>query len=308
MIRGMTTLTAFLKKAPCNDGIREITLHLASTGQKIRDEIHISATKKDQAQNATGDTQSALDLTTDRIIKEALRQSDHVTTAASEEQENCYDLPAKKGSYFVAYDPYDGGSIGDTNISFGSIFGIWKNNPIAKKVGTDLVAACYIIYGPRVIFVLSIKGHGVQLFELNNDNIFLLVTTNMTIAQKAKHVAPGNLRASLSDQKYRCVIDHWLRSAYTLRYTGAFVTDINHIILKGDGIFTYPAEEKYPAGRLRLLYECAPLTLIVQEAGGSGQTQNGTNILNEIITDHHQRTTVIIGSSSEVETITKLLQ
>jgi len=304
----MIPLSEFLQKQKCSDGTSSIIEHIAHAGILIRSEIHITATKKDQLQNATGDIQSALDLTTDRIIKEALTQCDYVTTAASEEQETCYTLKAKKGDYFVAYDPYDGGSVGDTNISFGSIFGIWEKNPLNGSVGKKLVAACYILYGPRVTFVVSLKGGGTHLFELDNDQNFHLVTRDMIITTDAHHFAPGNLRASLTDKKYRAVIDHWLSSAYTLRYTGAFVTDVNHILLKRDGIFVYPSEEKYPTGRLRLLYECAPLTLIIQEAGGHGCTQNGTNILNEMITNHHQRTTIIIGSSEEVEIVTKLLQ
>lgn len=304
----MTTLSKFLKQKDCDPRVHSIVEHIAQAGILIRDEIHITATKKDQLQNATGDRQSALDITTDRIVKETLQHSDCVATAASEERDELYHLPAKKGHYFVAYDPYDGGSVGDANISFGSIFGIWSDNPLTKAVGTDLVAACYILYGPRVIFVLSLRGGGTHLFELNNELVFHCIKQNLVIAQEAKRFAPGNLRASLTDKKYSTVIDHWLSNAYTLRYTGAFVTDVNHILLKGDGIFTYPAEEKYPTGRLRLLYECAPLTMIIQEAGGRGTTQNGRNILNEIITDHHQRTSIIIGSGAEVGIITRLLQ
>lgn len=304
----MITLLDFLKQKDCDPSMHAIVVQIAQAGTLIRDEIHITATKKDRLQNATGDTQSALDITTDKIIRKALERSDYVSTAASEEQDEIYHLEASKGKYFVAYDPYDGGSVGDTNISFGSIFGIWTKNPLNKKVGADLVAACYLLYGPRVIFVLSLRGSGTHFFELNNDKIFYLVKQDLVINKDAHHFAPGNLRASAIDKKYRTVIDHWLSSAYTLRYTGAFVTDVNHILLKGDGIFTYPAEDKYPTGRLRLLYECAPLTMIVQEAGGSGTTQYGNNILSEEITGHHQRTSIVIGSHEEVQKVCSLMK
>lgn len=304
----MTTLSHFLSKKNDNKHLTAIIEGIATAGIAIRGDIHINATKKNQEENATGDTQSALDLITDTIVRDVLEETNCVATAASEERESCYHFDSSKASYFVAYDPYDGGSVGDANISFGSIFGIWSKDPLHSPVGKDLVASCYIIYGPRVTFVLSIKGEGSHLFELGNDNIFYLVSSNLQISKEAHHFAPGNLRTSMTHIKYRKVLDRWLNNAYTLRYTGAFVTDINHILLKGNGIFTYPAEEKYPNGRLRLLYECAPLAMITEEAGGKGSTEHGTAILDEIIDDHHQRSTVVIGSSSEVLAVTKILQ
>ena len=124
----------------------------------------------------------------------------------------------------------------------------------------------------------------------------------------AKHFAPGNLRAGNINKKYQALINSYMDKEYTLRYSGGMVPDINHMLAKGEGIFTYPANPpKYPEGKLRLLFECNPFSFLIEQAGGA--SSNGHKAIMDIkITSLHQRTPIYLGSKKEVDHAVKTLK
>lgn len=303
----MQSLPHYLTQKDVDTRLQSIIISLATASKYINAEIRMKNTEKNRDANATGDTQSTLDLIADDIIQLHLTQTNIVKAIASEEQEGVVVNNDATEDFFVAYDPYDGGSVGDANITFGSIFGIWSEDPMGHTAGEHLVASCYTLYGPRVTFVIASGENAIALFELNEVGEFLLVRDDFSIAPEAKHFAPGNLKATTTNAQYRTIVDEWISASKKLRYSGALVTDINHILIKGDGIFTYPADEDYPTGRLRLLYEGVPLGFLLTCAGGSATDQTDTSLSEIPVTDYHQRTSLALGSKNEVSSVASKL-
>jgi fructose-1,6-bisphosphatase I len=256
--------------------------------------------------NTHGEDQLALDVLSDQIFCNVLSESDLVASFASEEQEEQVSINGENGAYSVAFDPLDGSSLVDVNISVGSIFGVWQGNGFVGKTGADMKAAGYFQYGPRTSFVLAIGGKTVE-FVLNELGEYHLSQGDLKISDEAKIFAPGNLRAIAERPEYKRVLDYFLVNQKTLRYAGGMVPDINSIFMKGQGIFTYPSHSKYPSGKLRLLYECAPMAYLVSAAGGKAVDEKGEPILAIACKDLHQRTSIFLGSRNDVNTTVKLL-
>lgn len=301
----MTHLAAYLAQHTLPEAERDIVLALARAGKYVNAAVRLRDTFKDGSANASGDTQSSLDITSDAIFVEHLTDSGVVRTIGSEERDELVICADARADYFVAFDPYDGGSVGDANITFGSIVGVWADNPLGAPdgIGTQLRIALTILYGPRVTLLLALpEAQGVALFELDEVGEFLLVRDNITIDKHSTYFAPGNLKACATSPAYRALVDHWITGGSKLRYAGALVTDIGHMLLKGGGIFAYPADDDYPQGRLRLLYEGAPLAYMLARAGGVGVTTDGTPLLDVVATTPHQRTTLLLGSPENVRT------
>lgn len=120
--------------------------------------------------------------------------------------------------------------------------------------------------------------------------------------------APGNLRACASRKSYLDLLNYWAEQQYTLRYSGGMVPDVGQILLKGKGIFTYPGYDEQPDGKLRLLYECAPMAMIMEQAGGKAVNDKGERILDLKIENLLQRTPILIGSAAEVDRALKYLE
>ncbi len=304
----MITLEGYLEKKSINQDLQKIITSLARASKYVNAEIRMKDTEKCEGENASGDIQSPLDIESDKIIHEHLIKSNLVKTIASEEKPNLAINSNSTKDYFVAYDPYDGGSVGDVNITFGSIFGIWSNDPMGENIGKNLVASCYTLYGPRVTFVFAINDNTVALFELNEVGDFLFVRDKFKVDKDIKIFAPGNLKATIKSKAYKNILDIWITSGKKLRYSGALVTDINHILLKENGIFTYPSDEKNPNGRLRLLYEGAPLGYVLKCAGGYAKTENGISLFDLKVTNHHQTASFVLGSKNEVNNVVSIFQ
>ncbi|MBI5156023.1 fructose-1,6-bisphosphatase [Candidatus Peregrinibacteria bacterium] len=221
--------------------------------------------------NLFGEEQLSLDVLADRIIMDNLKVSGLVANAISEEseEETVFEHELKDETYSVAYDPLDGSSLVDTNLAIGSIFSIYKSGPFIGKTGREQVAALYAVYGPRTTLVYT-TGKGVHEFTLNDVYEYSLTREDIKISDTSKYFAPGNLRAAQDNPKYKKLVDDWMLKGYTLRYSGGMVPDLNHILLKGQGIFTYPPfPPKYPNGKLRLLFECNPFAFLMEMAGGA---------------------------------------
>ncbi len=267
--------------------------------------------------NVQGEAVKKMDIYANEVFIAAFKQSGLVCRLASEEMEKPYYIPENCpiGRYSLLYDPIDGSSNVDINLNVGSIFSIRQQvEDDPGQTGQDLLqdghqqlAAGYILYGPSTVLVYSI-GKGVHVFTLDPSlGEFILSTENVNIPKHGPiySVNEGNFwqwNEALRDFT-RYVHRH---EGYTARYSGALVGDIHRILFQG-GVFLYPGTLKNPAGKLRLLYESAPLAFLVHQAGGCAST--GTQPLMDVTPDHlHERTPLIIGSTEDVALVESFIQ
>ncbi len=299
------SLNAHLYRSGASDKLRHLINDIERATRYIHYAIRTTEAGLAGTRNQFGEEQVKLDVLSDQIIQQHLGESHLVSCYSSEELDQVVEInPALP--YAVVFDPLDGSSLVDTNFSIGSIFGIYEGNKILSRRPREQVAAFYVLYGPRTILVYTI-GKGVHEFILNEVGEFILLRENLGVADTTKNYSPGNLRAVVDTPAYRQMMDLWLDEKLTLRYSGAMVADIHHIISKGQGIFTNIGGAKYPQGKLRLVFECGPFSFLIEQAGGAAS--NGTDaILDLRITSTDQRTPIIIGSKSEVERVCTVLR
>ncbi len=297
------SLNAHLFAAGVQTDVRHLINDIARAGKYIHYALQTSDTGLAGSNNTSGEEQLKLDVISNNIVEEELCESHLVHSYASEERDAIEPL-RDDAPYFVAFDPLDGSSLVDANLSIGSIFGIYKGSPIGLTP-RDQVAALYLVYGPRTTLVYS-AGNGAHAFYLNDVGEFILLQKNLSIGDTVKTYAPGNLRAVIDTPAYRKMMNLWLDEGITLRYSGGMVPDVHHILTKGGGIFTNIGGSKYPQGKLRLLYECGPFAYIVEQAGG-GASNGEKSILDVTIKEIDQRTPIIIGSKKEVDRVATVL-
>lgn len=243
---------------------------------------------------------------------ECLKNSGECCGVASEEFEDFIPIPpvAKKASkYVVVFDPLDGSSNIDVNVSVGTIFGIYRRKSDVKgpcelqdflQKGSELVAAGYVLYGTSTLLVYS-TGNGVNGFTLDPTiGEFCLSHRDIQIPNQGNHYSVNQGYYLKFDVEMRRYIDHCSDMNLRLRYIGSMVSDIHRILLQG-GIFLYPQTRKYPQGKLRLVYECNPLAFIVEQAGGKAMTCQLQRVLDLDVRHLHQRVTVAMGSPGMVE-------
>lgn len=260
-----------------------------------------------------------LDVYANRIVIERMQHIGQLCCMGSEEVADLIDIPAKypKGNYILLFDPLDGSSNIDVNISIGTIFGIYKKkteemdiNFLLNEVlqpGYEQVAAGYFIYGSSTIMVYT-TGNGVHGFTLYPSvGEFLLSHENIKIPEKGKIYSVNESNYQYWDDNTRALVNHFKTKdkdtsrSYTARYVGSLVADFHRNLLKG-GIFMYPADNKDPkksTGKLRLMVEANPLAMVVEQAGG--YASNGTGPILEIQPEElHQRVPLFIGSKEDV--------
>jgi fructose-1,6-bisphosphatase I len=297
-----------LRRLGFEKDLREVIGAMARAGKYINFTLQAGSTDYLETENQSGESQLAVDVESDLIIQHELKNTGMVAQVASEELDKPILHEATRGGAFaVAYDPLDGSSLFDSNLSIGTIFGIWEGDDIYGQKGTDLVASGYIIYGPSVLLVIAGKNLGTHEFEMNDVGEFIIKREHIEIAETSKYFAPGNLRACPENPAYHALISDYIMNKRTLRYSGGMVPDVHHMISKGQGIFLYPESVSNPNGKLRLSFECAPIAQVIEEAGGAAQRSDGTKILDIEITDAHQRTPIIVGSKVDVENAIKAL-
>lgn len=299
------TLNSFLQSSGQSAELQSIVLSMANACKTIQKGIISCGVGKMGDANASGDEQMELDVLANTLLEEELKRNNNIYAYASEEEENSVTLN-ENGNYCVAFDPLDGSSLIDTNLAIGTIFSVYKSHSFIGQQGKNQVCAGYAVYGPRLTFVFTF-GTGIFAFLLTENESCLLFEKH-TISEEAKTFSPGNLRASQEDEKYFQLVNDWILEQKTLRYSGGMVPDINQIFCKGSGIFTYPRYSKYPNGKLRLLYECAPFAFLAEACGALALDQNGEDIVNLKITELHQRSTIFIGSKNEVIRAVKTLK
>lgn len=248
--------------------------------------------------NLYGEEQLALDVLSDRILRKRLIHSGVVCNIASEEMDEVYSAQADApGLYSVAYDPLDGSSLVDVNLSIGTIISIYKGCDLFQQ-GRKQVAALYVLYGPRVSMVYSV-GNGVHEFTMNSLMEYTLSRENISMEPAGDIHAPGGLRKKYTPGTERFV-SYLEAKGSKLRYSGGFVPDINQVLMKGKGIFMYPALTDSPKGKLRLLFELNPMAFLIEHAGGSAS--NGKIPILDVIPDSlEHREPVYIGCSEDVQ-------
>lgn len=276
---------------------------------------------EDGSTNIHGESVKKLDLFADKQLISALNRSDITCMVISEENDGIVELDSEGGKYIVYMDPLDGSSNIDVNISIGSIFSIYMREaaedvPLstadALQKGTKQVASGYVLYGSSTMMVYT-TGAGVGMFTLDPSiGEFILCNDNMEIPDHGKIYSvnegyynswPEGLKKYV---KYCQVEDEATHRPYSARYIGSMVADVHRTLIKG-GIFIYPESEKYPNGKLRLMYECNPLAMIIEQAGG--MAIDGKGRIMEIEPESlHQRTPIYIGSRQNVLKVKEMLE
>ena len=261
--------------------------------------------------NVQGEEQQNLDLYADEVIAGLLTRGGRACALVSEERAEVRVVDGG-GPYVVAYDPLDGSSNIDANVSIGTIFGVFRRvstegGPTPQdwlRPGRDLVAAGYVLYGTSTMLVYS-AGDGVHAFTLDPEvGEFLLTWSDLTFAEDPSYYSFNLATSSQWDRGVRRFIE-WIERDDTptasQRYIGSAVADFHRNLLHG-GIFGYPGTVEQPAGKLRLLYEAAPLAYLAEQAGGAGSDGRGS-LLDVVPDDIHQRTPVFVGAEALVRRI-----
>jgi fructose-1,6-bisphosphatase I len=269
------------------------------------------------SENVQGETQKKLDIITNEVFIKSTEWGGHLAAMASEEMDDVYPIPAKypKGKYLLVFDPLDGSSNIDVNISVGTIFSILRApkgvaNPTAAdflQPGTTQVCAGYALYGPATMLVIT-TGHGVNGFTLDSDiGEFMLTHPNMIVPADTVEFAINSSNERFWEKPVQRYVEECVAGKtgprginFNMRWVASMVAEVHRILTRG-GVFLYPKDTKDPTkgGKLRLLYEANPMSFIVEQAGGISSS-GYERIMDIKPSDLHQRVPVILGSKNEV--------
>ena len=241
--------------------------------------------------NATGDMQLKLDIQSDLIIAEEFSKITAIRAIASEEKEEAETLHPQ-GRYCIAYDPLDGSSLIDVDLSVGSIFGIYDGAFDARK----MIAAVYVVHGPRLEMVTAYKG-GVRHYIYRHGRFAEQETVRLK--ERGKLNAPGGTQQHWPPH-HKAMVDGLFAEGYRLRYSGGMVPDLHQILLKGGGLFSYPGTNDKPEGKLRKLFEVFPFAFVYETAGGEAIDDKGRRLLDLPCDDPHETTPCFFGSRYEI--------
>ncbi len=270
--------------------------------------------------NVQGEAQKKLDIVANEILLQANEWGGHLAAMASEEVEDVHQIPFDypKGGYLLLFDPLDGSSNIDVNISVGTIFSVLKNAPgegepneaAFLQPGRDQVAAGYALYGPSTMLVLTI-GHGVHGFTLDREmGSFVYTHPFMSVPHETSEYAINASNYRHWEPPVKRYIDELVQGKdgprgrdFNLRWVASMVADVHRILTRG-GVFMYPVDAKCrdKGGRLRLMYEASPMAMLIEQAGGAASTGR-ERILDVIPQKLHQRVPVVLGSAAEVERV-----
>jgi fructose-1,6-bisphosphatase I len=274
------------------------------------------------SENVQGEVQKKLDIIANEVLIEANEWGGHLAAMASEEMEGIYLVPNRypQGEYLLLFDPLDGSSNIDVNVSIGTIFSVLKkpeeqpgvNEKDFLQCGHKQVAAGYCIYGPQTTLVLTV-GDGVAMFTLDREQgSFVLTEEDVKIPEDTKEFAINMSNMRHWDAPVRRYIDECLAGKegprgkdFNMRWVASMVADVHRILTRG-GVFLYPWDKREPdkPGKLRLMYEANPMSWLVEQAGGAA-TNGKQRILDLKPTKLHERVSVMLGSRHEVERLTQ---
>ncbi|WP_025916641.1 class 1 fructose-bisphosphatase [Herminiimonas sp. CN] len=278
-----------------------------------------------ETENVQGEVQKKLDIISNEILLEANEWGGHLAAMASEEMETIHPIPNRypKGEYLLLFDPLDGSSNIDVNVSIGTIFSVLKaaegmGEPTEQdflQPGSQQVAAGYAVYGPQTVLVLT-TGNGVNCFTLDREmGSWVLTQRNMQIPAETREFAINASNARHWFPPVTRYVNELLAgdagprgSNFNMRWIASMVADVHRILNRG-GVFMYPADAREPGkpGKLRLMYEANPMAFIVEQAGGAA-TNGARRIMDVQPEKLHQRVPVFLGSKSEVERVTSYHQ
>jgi fructose-1,6-bisphosphatase I len=277
-----------------------------------------------ESENVQGEVQKKLDVMSNEVLLEANEWGGHLAAMASEEMETIHLIPNRypKGEFLLLFDPLDGSSNIDVNVSIGTIFSVLRAPASASgreiteqdflQPGTTQVVAGYAIYGPQTMFVLTI-GQGVVAFTLDREmGSWILTSDDIKIPEDTKEFAINMSNMRHWAPPVRKYIDECLEGKagvrgkdFNMRWIASMVADVHRLITRG-GIFMYPWDSREPSkpGKLRLMYEANPMSMLVEQAGGAA-TDGNQRILDIQPTSLHQRVGVVLGSKNEVDRVTR---
>jgi fructose-1,6-bisphosphatase I len=275
-----------------------------------------------ESENVQGEVQKKLDIIANEVLLEANEWGGHLAAMASEEMDSIYLVPNRypQGEYLLLFDPLDGSSNIDVNVSIGTIFSVLKKTEGEQGVteqdflqpGKQQVAAGYCVYGPQTTLVLTV-GDGVAMFTLDREQgSFVLTQENVHVPADTQEFAINMSNMRHWDEPVRRYIDECLQGKegprgkdFNMRWIASMVADVHRILTRG-GVFMYPWDKREPkkAGKLRLLYEANPMSWLMEQAGGAS-TNGKQRILDLQPSQLHERVSVILGSKNEVERVTQ---
>ena len=273
------------------------------------------------SENVQGEVQKKLDIIANEVLIDANEWGGHLAAMASEEMDAIHVVPNRypKGEYLLLFDPLDGSSNIEVNVSIGTIFSVLKMPEGARGVeeadflqpGRCQVAAGYCVYGPQTTLVLTV-GDGVAMFTLDREQgSFVLTEDNVRIPEDTREFAINMSNMRHWDEPVKRYIDECLQGKegprgkdFNMRWVASMVADVHRIMTRG-GIFMYPWDKREPQkpGKLRLLYEANPMGWLIEQAGGAA-TNGHQRILDVQPRQLHERVSVILGSRNEVERVT----
>ena len=270
-------------------------------------------------ENVQGEVQKKLDVISNEILLEANEWGGHLAGMASEEMDDMHAVPNRypQGEYLLLFDPLDGSSNIDVNVSIGTIFSVLKHkggdvtNESFLQAGTEQVCAGYCVYGPQTTLVLTV-GQGVVMFTLDREQgSWVMTTDKVQIPEDTKEFAINMSNMRHWDAPVKRYIDECLQGKdgvrgkdFNMRWIASMVADVHRILTRG-GVFMYPWDKREPnkPGKLRLMYEANPMSFLVEQAGGAAT--NGLQRIMEIEPKGlHERVSVILGSKNEVDRVT----
>jgi fructose-1,6-bisphosphatase I len=271
------------------------------------------------SENVQGEVQKKLDIIANEVLIEANEWGGHLAGMASEEMDDMHAVPLHypQGEYLLLFDPLDGSSNIDVNVSIGTIFSVLKHkggdvsNASFLQPGNDQVCAGYCVYGPQTTLVLTV-GQGVAMFTLDREQgSFVLTADKVQIPEDTKEFAINMSNMRHWDAPVKRYIDECLQGKegvrgkdFNMRWIASMVADVHRIITRG-GIFMYPWDKREPnkPGKLRLMYEANPMSFLIEQAGGA--STNGLQRIMEIQPGQlHERVSVVLGSKNEVDRVT----
>ncbi|NRF67638.1 class 1 fructose-bisphosphatase [Aquincola sp. S2] len=272
-------------------------------------------------QNVQGEVQKKLDVISNEVLIEANEWGGHLAAMASEEMDSIHVVPNRypQGEYLLLFDPLDGSSNIDVNVSIGTIFSVLRKVGHTRGVaeedflqpGKQQAAAGYCVYGPQTVLVLTV-GSGVAMFTLDRETgSWVLTQSEVTIPDDTKEFAINMSNMRHWAAPVRRYIDECLAGKegvrgkdFNMRWVASMVADVHRILTRG-GVFLYPWDQREPdkPGKLRLMYEANPMAFIVEQAGGAA-TNGRQRILDLVPEKLHERVSVVLGSKNEVQRVT----
>ncbi len=298
-------LRAFLSNNDTEEELRRLLAHISDTTKEISFRLREPLREELETVNIYNEKQKKLDVwADDRIISNLSKETRFgVKEIASEEGDKIIDLKTRSnrdGRYSVTLDPLDGSSNIDSNKSIGTIIGIHDGKILdCRPARGKMVAAAYILYGPATTMMISTGMERTDEFLLNNVGTWMLKTSKIKMNDMGEIMSLGGLEREWT-VKHREYVDDLKLKGYKSRYSGALVADVNELLIKRGGIFSYPGSEKKPEGKLRLLFELQPMAFLMENAGGRA-TNGIENILDIIPSKQDQREPIYLGSKKEVE-------